>query len=424
MNFSNDKTKNDLLKHSGLMFLATVVSGSFNFLLQIVANRELTETDFSFMYSLFTVSMIFGVLGMSVLSMVSKQISHYRANAQTSKVSYLLVHTLGKISLIALAAFITFLPFAGKIASVLNRPDAVTAVMVTGFLMCLSVVVPVIYGALQGMERFKQWSLSMIIFAVLRLAIGCSLIYLGFNVTGVISASIIAYILIFALIFYWLKDVFFGDENPVKDNLISYYKTSWWIVIAFFFNYIICFIDILMVQHYFLDGAPVYSSASLLGRTIFYLPMALAAGMFPKVSAACADKKSPLPLLKTTLKYSFTLCFLAAVILFTSADFLVGLILKSAYSADVPALLRIFVFAFIPYALITILVYYNIAAHRIKVLWVLLGASIMHVILLNFFRQSLFMVIKTLAVSGVIICAALLIFTFGQKKVPEIDERR
>ena len=423
MNFSKDKTKNDLLKHSSLMFLATIVSGSFNFFLQIVANRKLAESDFSFMYSLFTLSMIFGVLGMSVLSMVSKQISQYRANAQTSRVSYLLVHTLGKISLIAIVAFITFLPFAGKIASVLNRPDAVTAVMVTGFLMCLSVVVPVVYGTLQGMERFKLWSLSMIIFAILRFTIGCSLIYLGFNVTGVISASIIAYILIFSLIFYWLKDIFFGDENPVKDNLISYYKTSWWIVIAFFFNYIICFIDILMVQHCFLEGAPAYSSASLLSRTIFYLPLALAAGMFPKVSAAYADKKSSLPLLKTTLKYSFTLCSLAAVILFVCADFLVGLVLKSAYSAEVPALLKIFVFAFIPYALITILIYYNIAAHRIKVLWVLLGGSLMHVILLSFFKQSLFMVIQTLAVSGVIICAALLIFTFGQKKVPEIDER-
>ena len=424
MNFSDDKIKNDLLKHSSLMFLATIVSGSFNFLLQIVANRKLMEGDFAFMYSLFTLSMIFGVLGMSVLSMISKQISHYRASGQVSKVSYLLVHTLGKISLIALAVFIVFLPFAGKIASILNRPGEVTAVMVTGFLMCLSVVVPVVYGALQGMERFKQWSLSMIIFAALRFTIGCSLIYLGFNVTGAISASIIAYILIFALIFYWLKDVCFGEENPVRDNLIDYYKTSWWIVVAFLFNYIICFVDILIVQHYFIEGSAVYSSASLLGRTIFYLPLALAAGMFPKVSAACADRKCPLPLLKTTLKYSFTLCALAAVIICTLADFLVSLVLKSAYSADVPALLRIFVFAFIPYALITILIYYNIAAHRVKVLWVLLGGAIMHLVLLNFFRQSLSMVIKTLAVSGVIICAALLIFTFGQKKAPESDERR
>lgn len=405
------------LKHSSLMFSASIVGGLFNFLLQIVANNFLTEKDFSFMYSLFTLSMIFGVLGISVLTMVAKEISSYGAKGDKARVSYVFVHTLIKMLTIVGFSFIIFLPFAGKIASILSRPDAVTAVIVTGFLMCLSVVVPIGYGALQGLERFTKWSLSMILFSFMRLSIGITLIYLGFNVTGAVSASVIAYIIIFLIILYWLRDiVLLKDKKEADESLIEYYKTSWWITIAFFFNYIICFVDILIVQHYFHgDNAAIYSSASLLGRAIFYLPWALAASMFPKVSKLLAEGKPSVGLLKSTLKYSLSLCLAAAIGLYFLADFIVGWLLKSSYTLEVPSLLKVFVFALIPYALTTILIYYNIAAHRIKVLWVLLAASILHLFLLNNFRNSLLEIVNMLAVSGVIICGALLIFTLYEE---------
>ena len=398
------------------MFFATILSGLFNFLLQIVANNFLTENDFSFMYSLFTLSMIFGVLGISVLTMVSKEISAYRVASEQAKIAYLFVHTLIKISIAAAIAFVLFLPFAGKVASILNRPDASTAVIITGFLMCLSVVVPIGYGALQGLEKFNRWSLSMISFSFMRLAVGVVFIYLGYNVTGVISASVIAYTITFLIILYWLKDIVFGEEKAVKENLIAYYKSSWWITTAFFFNYIICFIDILIVQHYFFgDNAALYSSASLLGRATFYLPWALAASMFPKVSKLAAEGKSSIELLKTTLKYSFILCLAAASCIFVLSDFIVSWLLKSSYGAQVPGLLKIFTFALIPYALTTILIYYNIAVHRIKVLWVLFAGAIMHLLLLNNFRNSLTEIVYTLAISGIIICVALFVFTFYQE---------
>ena len=404
------------VKHSGLMFIASIIGGLFNFLLQVVANNYFSENDFSFMYSLFTLSMIFGVLSMSVLSMVSKKISTYRASGEQAKITYLFVHTLIKISIIAATAFIIFLPFTGKIASILNRPDASMAVIVTGFLMCVSIVVPIGYGALQGLEKFNQWSLSMILFAILRFVIGVLLIMWGFNVTGVIAASVTAYIITFLIMLYWLKGVVFGEERVVKESLVAYYKTSWWIIVAFFFSYIICFIDILIVQHYFSgDEAAFYASASLLGRATFYLPWALAASMFPKVSKLIAEGKSSLELLKITLKYSFALCLAAATCIFVFSDFIVGWLLKGSYSLQVPGLLKIFTFALIPYALITILIYYNIAAHRIKVLWVLFAGAIMHLLLLNNFRNSLTEIVYILAASGIIICAALFVFTFSQE---------
>ena len=133
--------------------------------------------------------------------------------------------------------------------------------------------------------------------------------------------------------------------------------------------------------------------------------------MFPKVSTLAAQNKPTLHLLKKTLYLSFVLCSLAAIIIFVISRFIISLLLDKVYLEIVPGLLRMFVFALIPYALITILVYYNIAMHRVKIVGVLLLQAVFYIILLALFHSSLKQVIFILGFSGTIIFITLLIFT-------------
>jgi len=309
--FIKEKLKDELLAHSSMMFSATILGGLCNFLFQIYANHNLNERNFSLLYTLMTLTIMVGVIGMTVLTMVAKQVSHYKAKDETEKIAYLFIHILAKISLIALLGFLIYSVFSHKIALFFNRPDATLAIIITGMLMALSVIIPVGYGALQGLQRFRQWSLSMIIFSLSRLLAGVLLIYLGFEVTGAVSGSLIAFIITFIIILFWIRGILFKEERPTQVSLIEFYKTSWWILGIFLFGNIICFIDILIVQHFLESRAAYYSSASMLGRTIFYLPWAIAASMFPKVSGLYAKRQPTLPLLKKTLLYSFGLCILA-----------------------------------------------------------------------------------------------------------------
>ncbi len=409
--FIKRKLKDDLLKHGSIMFTASILGGLFNFLFQIYANHNLSPDDFALFYSLVTLSLMIGILGMTGLTMVAKQVSHYRTNNEIGKIAYLFTHMLGKTSLLAFLAFIIYLPFSSKIASFFNRPDANLAVIITGILLATSLIVPVAYGLLQGLEKFNQWSISMILFSLFRLLSGILLVYLGFKVTGAISSSLVAYVIIFIMILYWMRELVFREEKPVQVSLVDFYKTSWWILGAFLFGNVICFVDILLVQHFLQSGSAQYSSASMLGRAIFYLPWALGASMFPKVSTLAAQNKSTLHLLKKTLCLSFVLCSLAAMIMFAMSRFIISLLLDKVYLEVVPALLKIFVFALIPYALITILVYYNIAMHRVRIVFILLPQAIFHITLLALFHSSLKQVIFILGLSGTIIFITLLIFT-------------
>lgn len=409
--FIKEKLKDELLAHSSMMFSATILGGLCSFLFQIYANHNLNERNFSLLYTLMTLTIMVGVIGMTVLTMVAKQVSHYKAKDETEKIAYLFTHILAKISLIALLGFLIYSVFSCKIASFFNRPDATLAVVITGMLMALSVIIPVGYGVLQGLQRFHQWSLSMIISSLSRLLAGVLLIYLGFEVTGAVSGSLIAFIVTFTIILFWLKGVLFKEERPTQVSLIEFYKTSWWILGIFLFGNIICFIDILIVQHFLENRAACYSSASVLGRTIFYLPSAIAASMFPKVSGLYAKRQPTLPLLKKTLLYSFGLCILAALTICALSKFIVAIVLDEIYLEAVPELLRLFVFALIPYALITILIYYNIAAHKVKVVGVLLFQTGFHIVILSMFHRDLKEIIYALAFSGCIIFISLLWFT-------------
>ncbi len=409
--FIKRKLEDDLLKHGGVMFMASILGGLFNFLFQIYANHNLSPDNFALFYSLVTLSLMIGILGMTGLTMVAKQVSHYRANNETDKIAYLFTHMLGKTSLVAFLGFIIYLPFAPKIASFFNRPDANLAVIATGILLAISLVVPIAYGLLQGLERFNQWSLNMILLALIRLISGILLVYAGFKVTGAISSSIVAYVITFIIILYWIRGLIFGKEKQVQVSLVDFYKSSWWILGAFLFGNIICFIDILLVQHFLQSFSAQYSSASMLGRAIFYLPWALGASMFPKVSTLAAQNKSAVHLLKRTLCLSFGLCLLAALVMFATSRFIISFLLDKVYLETAPGLLRMFVFALMPYALVTILVYYNIAMHRVKIVFILLLQAIFHITLLGLFHSSLKQVIFILGLSGTMIFITLLIFT-------------
>jgi uncharacterized membrane protein len=74
--------------------------------------------------------------------------------------------------------------------------------------------------------------------------------------------------------------------------------------------------------------------------------------------------------------------------------------------------LRVFGIAMSPFALINILIYYNLACHKIKFLYFLLGGVFLQVTLLIIFHASFSQVILILGLSGLLILTSLLLLTY------------
>lgn len=412
--FIKEKLNDELLKHGGILFAANILGGFFNFLFQIFMNHGLPPSQFAALYVLMAVTMIISVPGMSIQTLMAKQISHLKAKNQLQAAPSLVMHFLNRVILAAAAILAAMICLRGRIDSFLNIENS-TSIVIAAFIVFLALVLPVGYGVLQGLQRFTALGFSLILFGLGRFALSLILVFLlKAGLSGALGSSIFAFVLTAILIFAILKKEFEVDIKK-EASLEKIDSFMWTLLVSFALAYILTFIDIIFVKHFFSPAESArYSSVSVLARIVFYFPWAIAGAMFPKVSYAYAKGGETKPLLKRSLKYAFLLSIVPAVCFLILPDFFLRF-LKADYLGTA-FLLQIFGFALIPFVLLTVLVYYHLAVHNKKIIYILGISTVFHLTMLNFFHQSLSIVIAVMALSGSLIFLYTFKITFAKQK--------
>ncbi|MFH1856883.1 MAG: polysaccharide biosynthesis C-terminal domain-containing protein [Candidatus Omnitrophota bacterium] len=407
--FIKSKLSDELLRHSGILFLTTILAGVCNFLFQIFMNHGLSSSGFATLYTLLAVTMIASIPGMSIQTVMTKQTSHLKAKNETDKIAAAALKFLTRVLLISGAALLVIFIFSPKIAAYL-KIESINPILIVGLIISLSLILPVGYGILQGLQDFKFLGISMTFFTLSRLLVALLFVFVfHFGVSGALASSIIAFIAACVWIFAALKKELKVDNIPEvsAEKMESF---MWVSLVTFTFMYLLSFVDIILVKHFFSpEQSAQYSAASLLGRAVFYFPWAISGAMFPKVSFAHSRGEDTTIFLKRSLKYSFLLSiFPAACFLFVPGVFL-GILkpeyLNSAY------LLKIFGVTLLPLVLLTVLVYYNLAICNKRIMVALGIGTIFHLFVLNAFHHSLLQVIIAIGASGLIILMGTLLIT-------------
>jgi len=409
-NFIKTKLNNEILRDGGILLMASGLGGVFNWFFQFFMGRGLLSYQFATLYALLAITMISSIPAMSIQTLMAKQVSHLRARNEIQKAAGLSLHFLKRVSLASFLLLTLFFILRFKIATFLNIEE-INPVIIMGIVVSLAFILPIGYGVLQGLQRFAILGTSLIIFSGTRLILALILVfYFHLGTSGALSSSIFAFIITSFSIFLVLKREFKGhiERTSSVEKIESF---MWVLLVSFTFTFILSFIDIILVKHFFIPSeAARYSAASVFGRVVFYLPYAFSGAMFPKVSHAHSKGESTIFLLKSTLFYSFILSLLPAVCFLILPEFFLGL-LKQEY---LPAanLLRIFGFAMLPFVLFTVFVYYNLAMHNKKIMYVLGASTVFHLFVLNAFHKSLPQVIIALGSSGLIILLFIALVTF------------
>ena len=384
------------------MFLAGVVGGLGNFLFQIFMNRGLQPGDFATFYSLLGLFMIVSVPGTTIQTVVAKQVSQYRAKGDSKRIAAIFLQSLGRVALLGGLLLFIFMASSRYLTKFLNI-NSEGPIIITGIALGVAFLTPVAFGTLQGLQKFVPWAVNGIASVSARLIVGILLVHFGFRVVGAMGSSIIAAAVSLGLALFSLKFLFGRGDLQGKIDFLEMYRYSLPVLGAIFFLSLLQFADIVLVKHFFSESlAADYSTASILGRTIIYLPGAVSAVMFPKASEEKALGNDSIHLLRKSLAYSFLLCLGASLFFFLFPELIIN-IFRPAYSATVPPLLKVFGFALIPLALITVLVYYNLAVHRMKFIYGLAGGVVLHILLLSKFHATLLQVILILGISGTFI---------------------
>ena len=410
------KLTDDLMKHGGMMFLATSLASIFNLLYQLYMVRNLSPVDYGTLNSLIALLVVISVPARTLQTAITRFTSSFHACDQWEKIRAFLSSFAKKVLLFGLSFFLIIALASRYISSFFQIPSFLPVVMV-GVLMLLRVILPLTLGGLRGLQMFGWLGLSGIMGAGLKLAFGVLLVSLGFRVMGALSAFMVANFAILLLSFFQLRRFILEKSRlsvpPVETanpgncaddiNFPEVYRYFFPVAIT-----LLCFMglingDIILVKHFFPPlEAGYYSVAQMAGKIIIFLPTAIVIVMFPKVSNLHAQGKDTLGILKKSLAIVGLLCGIGALICILFPSLIIRLLSGKEYLECIP-LVWLFAVAMTFFALLYTLLFYQLSIRRLNFIYPLILFSALQIILITIFHRSLSQVLYILCVNSVIL---------------------
>lgn len=271
-----------LLRHSILLMTASQVGNISSVLFHMVMGRWLSPAEYGVLASMLGVVMIagmpLGALGTVLTFFTAQLLQQNRAG----DIFPLMRSWALKLLVIFIPLLVMGILFSQPLAEFFNLPDRSALFMVL-VILALAFFSPVIGAPLGGIQAFGWASVSGMSWGVVRLIVGGALVYfvaasakwalVGHGVGVIVSVGI-------AMAGLW---IILRSALPTDQALPSTHAYLWrTIVVMACFSFLMN-ADMLIVKHYFTpDQSGFYARASMIGRTIIFLPMPIAGALFPK----------------------------------------------------------------------------------------------------------------------------------------------
>ena len=415
----NLNEKNSLLKNAGIMFFAAAITNVFTLLYQLFMVRALVPADFGLLDKLMGLTLLASLPTGTFQAVVTKFIASFRAEDNFNKIRSFLWLFLKKMGIIGILTLIAFVVFRHEIAAYYKTENTSLIVMV-GLLLIISTLLPLNFGALQGLQKFKSLGAASIVIGSMRFVLGVVFVNMGFNVAGALGALIIAGLVAFLVAFLPLKKYFFfAGTHKIKEktedlDLKGIYKYCLPAFIALFSFALLTNMDLQLISPFFSkDDAGYFAVARMIGKIILYLPAAITIVMFPKISEYHTLDKDTIPVLKKCLWIVGAICLGAGFICCAFPELILELLAGKVYPQCIPLVVP-FALSMSFYALSSVFLYYYLSVHNMKFIYVFMVFAFLQAALIVLFHSSLLQVLYIM-----VICSIALFFinTLGVKKL-------
>jgi len=397
MNFIRLFKGNELLKHSSILFAASVTAGLLNYLFQLYVGRMLGPSDYGIYSSLVALLYIMSVPSSTIQTSVAKLVSDH--SSEPEKIKYLLKYVFRKLTLIALPVSVLFFISSIYIADFL-KINSNMYFFILSILLFISFLAPVLIGTLQGMQMFVHMGINNVAGTFFKLLSGIILVYFGFGVNGALLALFIGSLLALLLAFMPLH--FLKESKEVNGNirLLNY---SMVVLLATIGLTFVTNADMLIVKHYLSDKeAGYYAAAGLLGKIVLFATAPIAMVMFPKATVMDQKNHNGSNLLRNSLLYTGSISFFIVALFILVPEFIVKLLFGPEFM-EINSLLVYFAAGTAFFSLANTFVFYDLATRKYRFLYVLGAVSVLEVVLISLFHDSSLTVVRILfALMGIL----------------------
>jgi len=397
------------------VFLGTSIVNAFNLLYQLLIAHRMSGIDFAGFNSLLAIFTLISSPLATLQTGVAKYTAEFNSQGQIKKIQALLSKLIRKALPLAIIIFFIFCFLSFYIMDKL-KISSILAGYILAALLALSLITPVLAGALQGLELFKWFVSQSVIGGALKLIFAFIFINLGFNIAGGLGAFFIAGLIAIVILFFPLKS--FLSFKKIEDgiNLKEFILYLAPVGLSFFcFSALVNF-DMVMVKYLFSPlEAGFYSLAQMLGKIFLFLPGAISIVMFPEAAGLKAKNMDTDFTLKRSLLYACSLCIIANLVYNLFPNFVLKILTGKVFAESV-MLGRLFGISMSFFALLLILITYFLSIKDMRFIKYLILFTLLQFLGILMFHKALIQIQLILCINSICIFFIHLFLAYGKHK--------
>lgn len=405
--------RDGLLRHSLILMAATQVGNLANLLFHVVMGRQLDPSEYGVMSAMLGIILIIA----TPVDALRMAMAHYTAllvqGGKAASVPHLVRRWSRNLAIPALFVLAVGILSSSQIADFFHLTDPMPVVL-TCFVLAGALLMPILVGALLGLQSFLWMSATSHIWGVIRFVAGALFVtYIAATAEWALVGQMLGVCVSVAIGIWGLR---WNIRKPevVEERIkgVTRYCIQSLLILAGFA--VLMNADVVMVKHFFPDAteAGLFARAATIGRTMIFLTMPIAMAMFPKVASVGTTDAHNWRTLISAILY--------VVVILVAAAFICSLFawvpLRIIYNDRTPTpemirLVRWVVCAMSPMGLTYLLMNFQMAQRRFKPAYFLLVCAAGYVIGVTLFHDTVWQVVTVLGsvstLSAIVLIAGL-----------------
>lgn len=404
-----EKTKqiirNPLFTGSMLMIVGSNIYNFVNFIYHFLAGRLLGKVYYGDLAAIISLLGIIAIvqlsLGLTLVKFIASEKNKDSVNdfiKWSHRLSIWIGVIMGVFVFVMSPILIKFLNIHQPLAVYLIAP-----------LIIFFIVTMTDRSILQGLLKFNQYVISIMVEAIIKLTATIFLIFLGYQVVGAVAALLIAFLIAFITTRRFIANHLSGKINKIPEitPLLKYSSATFVQGLALTSMYST---DLLLVKHFFLgEQAGIYASLAILGRVVFFAASPITTVMFPIVAKRHHGNQAYLNVFYAGLVIVLAASFSVTMIYYLFPDFAINLLFGKNFTEGAPLLWWFGIFMSL-LSLSMLLVQFYLSLGKTKIVGLFAFAAILQIILIWFFHANLQMVIQMSIISVALLLLGLLVY--------------
>ncbi len=396
-----------------LLNLASV----FTYLFQLLVGRALTPEDFGVFNSINSIGFILTTPAM-VLSLVYSKNAVILSLKGLEHVKGLLISGLRNTIFMAIVFLLFGILSISWIKSFLHL-NTIYPILIMLFGLALSIIIPVVFGVLQGLNRYWSFGIGSVSIPLGRFLFGIPLLFLfSLGVDGAMLAGVLASLVTLTIGLWSVRDIMYlKTQELVKGTKLDMLRYSLPVFLTTAMGCLLYNLDLILVRHYCSpEEAGFYSIAAIIGRVALYLPGTLTNVLFPEaVKGKEIGRKDSNILMWSNLTATIFLGGGIAFFCWFWPKEIVSLLFGEKYIYAAPLLPFLSLgMAFL--AVANSIFTYNLARSNYLHLWPMFFGVVVELVLITLIHDSALVIAKTVLFSIVLVNILILVRAFLAKK--------